>query len=227
MPSPSSLDDDGPRILVLDDNFPNPLSGFRVAEYNFYFDVFPTLSVACSTQHFDAYSDSYNAIYCDYAQRYTSMSSIDNKSLDLCYVNFLNNAFAYLPYIEKLGAPFIFTLYPGGGFELDDQLSVDKLATVLRSPLLRGVISTQGITSTVLTRMGCTVPVHEIYGAAINPIYTAARHPFLNAHGTVRGSAPSGFFARRTGIGAEPPRAARVGFGSVGGQLAQGATRSM
>ena len=46
----------------------------------------------------------------------------------LVYVNFLNNAIAYLPWLLEHRVPFVTTLYPGGGFGLHEAASDAKLA---------------------------------------------------------------------------------------------------
>jgi lipopolysaccharide transport system ATP-binding protein len=63
------------------------------------------------------------------------------------------------------------TLYPGGGFALEEPESDAKLEQVLDSPLLCGIIATQNVTLDYLKAKKCRVPVHDIYGGAMNPIY--------------------------------------------------------
>src|SRR6202035_1516801 len=89
----------------------------------------------------------------------------------LCYLNFLNNAHYHVDHLEAAALPFLFTLYPGGGFELHNAETDFKLKRLLRSPMLRAVISTQSITTQVLRDMMCPVEMHELYGATINPTY--------------------------------------------------------
>ena len=64
----------------------------------------------------------------------------------LFYTVFLNNAYRFLPLFEDEGVPFIFTLYPGGGFWLNNEESDKKLHQVCCSPLLRKIIVTQKLT---------------------------------------------------------------------------------
>jgi glycosyltransferase involved in cell wall biosynthesis len=61
-------------------------------------------------------------------------------------VVFLNNIFSYLGRIEEARLPFVFELYPGGGFHLNDPASDARLRRVFDSPLFRKVIATQSIT---------------------------------------------------------------------------------
>jgi lipopolysaccharide transport system ATP-binding protein len=68
----------------------------------------------------------------------------------VAYLNFLNNALRFLPWIERHGLPFALTLYPGGGFGIGAPFSDNGLKRVLASPLLRHVIATQPITQLYL-----------------------------------------------------------------------------
>jgi lipopolysaccharide transport system ATP-binding protein len=107
----------------------------------------------------------------------------------LCYLNFLNNAHYHIEALEAASLPFLFTLYPGGGFELNEHESSSKLSRVLGSPMLRAVISTQSITTDVLRRLQCPVEVHECYGATINPVYLSLSGMRAESTGT-RGAGP-------------------------------------
>jgi lipopolysaccharide transport system ATP-binding protein len=84
---------------------------------------------------------------------------------------FLNNALCFLPDLIANHVPFIMTLYPGGGFGLNESESDSKLDMILASPLLKGIIATQSVTQVYLESRNCKVPVHKIYGVAISPIY--------------------------------------------------------
>lgn len=158
-------------VAVLDDFFPNLLTGFRVAEYNWYLERFPRLIIYSTNPDFKTVHAAYAQRYPQYADR---VKPYDESSLDDCgfaYVNFLNNAHHFLPALSSHRIPFLMTLYPGGGFGLGEPESDAKLDRVLASPLLRGIIATQSITVDYLKVKGCRVPVHDIYGGAIHPIY--------------------------------------------------------
>jgi lipopolysaccharide transport system ATP-binding protein len=163
-------------FVVLDDCFPNLATGFRVAEYNYYLDHFPDLKIYSTISKFDRFYNEYINIYPEYKGR---ILKFDEALLDSCsfvYLNFLNNAFYFLPVLEKKLIPFLMTLYPGGGFAIKEAESDAKLKTVLKSPLLCGVIATQNITSDYLRFMRCKVPVHDLYGGCMNPIYFNDSH---------------------------------------------------
>lgn len=158
-------------VAVLDDFFPNLLTAFRVAEYNWYLERFPNLKIYSANPDFKTVHASYAQRYPQFADR---VQQYDEFSLDDCtfvYMNFLNNAYHFLPALNARCIPFLLTLYPGGGFGLDEEESDTKLEMILASPLLCGVIATQNVTIDYLKKKGCPVPVYDIYGGAINPIF--------------------------------------------------------
>jgi lipopolysaccharide transport system ATP-binding protein len=158
-------------VAVLDDFFPNLVTAFRVAEYNWYLDCFPQLEIYSTNSDFKAVHAAYAQRYPEYADR---VKQFDESSLDNCgfvYINFLNNVHYFLPSLYLHGIPFLMTLYPGGGFGLGDPESNAKLATIIESPLLCGIIATQSVTLDYLKEKNCRVPVYDIYGATLNPLY--------------------------------------------------------
>lgn len=158
-------------VVVLDDFFPNLLTGFRIAEYNWYLKYFPRLKIYSTYSDFEAAHTAYANCYPQYADR---VLPYDDSCLDNCafvYMNFLNNAYHFLPALETHGVPFLLTLYPGGGFGLGEPESDAKLDLILGSSLLCGIIATQNVTLEYLKEKGCKVPVHDLYGVAVNPIY--------------------------------------------------------
>ena len=143
-------------MLILDDMYPYVLSGFRCAEYNAYLDYFDdcvalTTGLAISIfknenrsliqiirEHFNNYPSHKNKIrILDFNQKVNAKAAI------IC---FLNNTYNYLSFLEKNKIPFVFTLYPGGGFSLNDKVSDDKLRRIFKSEYFRKIIVTQKIT---------------------------------------------------------------------------------
>ena len=176
--------------LVLDDFFPNLLTGFRVAEYNAHLQAFPQLSVLSSLGDFVHQHDQYAQRYPELANRVRPCAPQWLAGAGLVYINFLNNACQFLPALQQHRLPFVLTLYPGGGFGLNDPESDNKLATVLGSPWLQAIIVTQPVTQDYLQRFAlerglALPPLHRIDGVVVNPLYfapdAAARHPALSA----------------------------------------------
>ena len=163
----------GTGLLIVDDFFPNVLSGFRVAEFNHYLRVFPGLKIVCTNGLFNEYSDVYGDFYPDLVGRLEFYSSASFDYAKTVYCIFLNNAYYFLPELERRRIPFSFTLYPGGGFELNDDVASRKLSRVLASPMLCSVIATQPITLDVLRRLRCRADLVYIPGGVVNPTYLA------------------------------------------------------
>lgn len=173
--------------LVLDDFFPNLLTGFRVAEYNAHLQAFPQLSVLSSLGDFPVQHTRFAQRYPAHASRVLPYAPSWLAGAGLVYLNFLNNAHHYLPALQQRQIPFVLTLYPGGGFGLDEPESDAKLAAVLASPLLQAIIVTQPVTQDYLQRFsvqrGLTLPpMHRIDGLVVNPLY-------FDAHGPTRAPA--------------------------------------
>lgn len=172
--------------LVLDDFFPNLLTGFRVAEYNAHLQSFPQLSVLSSVGDFALQHTQYAEHYPEHANRVRPYASGWLAGAGLAYINFLNNAHQFLPALQQHQVPFVLTLYPGGGFGLHEPDSDAKLAAVLTSPLLQAIIVTQPITQDYLQRFAAErglvlVPLHRIDGVVANPLYFASDHDIRTA----------------------------------------------
>lgn len=163
-------------LVILDDYFPNLATGFRVAEYNALMGLCPGLRVLSAYPEFEPCYAEYQARYPQYSER---IARFDGTLPDFCgfvYVNFLNNAIQFLPAIEARQVPFLVTLYPGGGFGLDEETSDSKLRRVLDSPLLRGVITTQPVTQSYIeARLPARLRSTLIRGVVVNPLYFATQ----------------------------------------------------
>lgn len=88
---------------------------------------------------------------------------------NLAYGIFLNNTYMYLPFFEKNNIPFIFTLYPGGGFSLNNPVSDEMLKSIFASKMFRKVIVTMPITRDYLINNNfCPIEkIEYIYGTII------------------------------------------------------------
>lgn len=163
-------------LVILDDFFPNLLTGFRIAEFNAYLEAFENVRVLSTLDRFESEHDRYAARYPHFARQVERFSPIALGRPRLAHVVFLNNAATYLPLLEERGIPFVMTLYPGGGFGLDEAQSDEKLTRVLSSPLLRSVITTQHVTDRYLRSFASShrlrlPPIRQILGVVVNPLY--------------------------------------------------------
>jgi hypothetical protein len=139
-------------LLILDDFFPNPISGFRFCEFNHYYDVFDNTLVMTTGGALNLVGEKtpLSKIIKNYQNNHpqnalTAFNIRKNIKANAAYLVFLNNAYAFLPYLEKHNLPFVFMLYPGGGFKLNDPTSDHKLKTVCASPLFKGMMMNQKI----------------------------------------------------------------------------------
>jgi glycosyltransferase involved in cell wall biosynthesis len=163
------------RLIIFDDCFPNLLSAFRVAEYNAYLRHFPDTQVYSNAltvtggKSFGKLRQEYGAVYPDLVRHVRRFNHHRKFFGALAYTVFLNNVFPFLPAIERHSLPFIFTLYPGGGFQLDDPGSDAKLRRICSSPMLRGIITTQRVTHDYLVSKQFFDParITFIYGGVL------------------------------------------------------------
>jgi glycosyltransferase involved in cell wall biosynthesis len=132
-------------MAILDDYFPNPLTGFRISEFNCYLETDPGCRVYCEHPQFDAHLRAYEQHFPGLAPRIAPWRPFTYLHADLAYSVFINNIYRYLPVIERHRLPFVFTLYPGGGFRLEDGRSDRMLRRVCGSRWFRKVIATQKV----------------------------------------------------------------------------------
>lgn len=166
-----------PSLAILDDVFPNRLSAFRLVEYNAYLEHFPAARVYTTHQYpGPAGETGFEPLLADYRRHYPHLASrVRPLTADLelqpqaFYLMFLNNAVQFLPWIERARRPFLLTLYPGGGFALNNPQSDEKLRRVAASPWLAGMITTQRVTRAYLLDKGLLDErqITSIYGGVV------------------------------------------------------------
>lgn len=161
-------------LIILDDIFPHLLSGFRIAEFNVYLENIEKCKILSSTSAFKWLREyrSFEEVKADYHKLYPLNSDkilkFDGNGIKakLVYFVFIHNTFEFLYLIDKFKIPFIFTLYPGGGFRLNDEKSDSMLKTVFANPYFNKVIVTTKTTLDYLIDNGfCEAEKIEfIYG---------------------------------------------------------------
>ncbi|MDR6971587.1 glycosyltransferase [Leifsonia shinshuensis] len=157
-------------VVVLDDIFPDLATGFRVAEFNWLMRR-NAVSRVLTTQPLLHQLPPYAARYPEFVDRIGHYSKEELAGASLAWMTFLNNAAYYLDDLEETGTPFVVTLYPGGGLYLGDPEAERKLDRVLGSPLLRHVITTQPLVTEHVRERAPEVPVTEILGVVVSPLY--------------------------------------------------------
>jgi len=149
-------------LLIFDDILPTGFSPFRTLEYGHYLSFFDAKLVSTegwrgltSNQTFAAALEELT-LDPDLKTCILPFSAAAEVSARLAYVSFLANAATLMPYFEARQLPFIFQLYPGGGFHIDQPESDEKLRRVVLSDYCRKVIVTQRLSyDYVIDRIGC------------------------------------------------------------------------
>lgn len=161
------------KLAILDDYFPNLKTGFRISEFNYYMDKYPCCEVYST--RYDMHIHEYAAVYPQFRDKIKPFTQFDwtGKSYSLYYTVFLNNAYNFYFVYELANTPFIFELYPGGGYWINDAEIDAKLKKVLQSPRFRKVIVTQKMTYDYITNHGLVSPdkIAYIYGMVTHSQY--------------------------------------------------------
>ncbi|HXY53936.1 MAG TPA: glycosyltransferase family 4 protein [Nitrospirota bacterium] len=168
---------DKERLVIYDDTFPCLLSPFRITEFNAYLGHFDNSVVYSSFGRFREEKKKYRTLYPQYASRIFKFNKFIDFSGKLAYIVFLHNTYEFLPYIEKYKVPFVFELYPGGFFRLDNKVSDSRLKRILSSPYFRKVIVTQKISYEYLIQKKLCKPdqIEFVYGVVL-PIHWYMRN---------------------------------------------------
>lgn len=188
-------------LIILDDVFPHPLSAFRLQEYNSYLEHFKNVKIYCNPISFPALKEekSLETIIKDYERKYPQfrgkVERFDSKLIlnsKLIYTIFMANAYNFINTIDKYKIPFAFTLYPGGGFELNNEVSDEKLRRIFSSPNFRKVIVTQRIVKDylldnkfcqkrdIINIFGVVTPLHLLNKEYSNKKYYGIDKPSLD-----------------------------------------------
>ncbi len=159
-------------LVIVDDIFPHLLSAFRIAEYNAYLSRYENSMVYSTAASFVALGDyrtfeevrdEYLAYYPEFEGRALPFKNQRLKAR-LIYFVFLQGARNFMQVLEGSKTPFVFTLYPGGGFKLDQPDSDEVLSKVCSMPNLAKIITTQKITHEYLLNFLEPEKIEFIYG---------------------------------------------------------------
>ena len=161
-------------IAIIDDYFPHPLSAFRRQEFDSYLEEFDKVKIytTLNSVH-DQSKDEVIANFKKRSPQYAHQIEIFKPdtiiNAKLVYLIFLWNAYSHIDYLEKIKTPFVFTLYPSGGFGLNSADSDRMLKRVTSSPYFRRVIVTQEVTYNYLIENKYCTPdqIEYIYGVVV------------------------------------------------------------
>ncbi|MBO9585964.1 MAG: glycosyltransferase [Flavobacterium sp.] len=168
-------------ILIFDDIFPHPISGFRLEEFTIILNYFKYSKIVVEPTAYKIVNTSIEK-HQEHIKEFETQNKSEGKiklrkgfvniNTKLFYCIFLNNISQNLVWLEKYNIPFVFTLYPGGGFSLNEIISDNKLKKVLASHMFRKVIVTQKITHDYLLDKKLCNPenIEFIFGGVVPQI---------------------------------------------------------
>lgn len=153
------------RLAIIDDSIPNAFpSSFRNYEFNLILNALQNADIWTMSptkpgkdawfhhsygQEYDVWKKNKKAYLTYYPENENRIHWLDTQetySFDLAYSVFLCTTYTLLPFYERNKIPFVFVLYPGGGFGLDNSSSDTMLKKICNSPFFRGVVCTQPVT---------------------------------------------------------------------------------
>lgn len=152
-------------FVIIDSTFPQKKPfGFRNIEINEYLARIPSAEVytmnpmepwgdawfpwsyGMKRDEFDENKSGYGQYYTENLNRVHYIDKDTKYRFKLAYSYFLAETYVLLPFYEKNKIPFVFMLYPGGTFGLNNKSSDNMIRRITSSPYFRGVITSQDIT---------------------------------------------------------------------------------
>lgn len=171
-------------LLIFDNIFPHPISGFRFEEFSVLLNEFDNSKILMTPDSYPALNTSksehkkhvkdFLVLFPALKEKLCFKKRHININTKLFYCVFIHNIYTNLRWLEKYKISFAFTLYPGGGFEIGDSISDMKLKEVFSSPQFKKVIVTQLYTRDYLLNNNlCTMnKIEYIYGCVVPQIST-------------------------------------------------------
>ena len=144
-------------LIIFDDIFPSIYSPFRYEEYIEYLQNLENVYIFTTGKSLKAVNENRSVLEVikefeennpRYKGRVFELNEKNKKILEglknkIAILTFLANVIKNIEIIEKYKIPFVFTLYPGGGFVLNDQNCDLELKRICSSKYFRKVIVTQ------------------------------------------------------------------------------------
>jgi glycosyltransferase involved in cell wall biosynthesis len=167
-----------PELVIFDDFYPHPFSAPRFAELTGYLTAFPGAGVHTSGSSLPIVGiemsvsrliEIHLRSFPEHRSRIHPFEAGNPLRGKVLYSIFLNNINVILDVVNRDHLPFIFTLYPGGGFKLNMPDSDEKLRRVFGSPYFRAVIVTQPVARDYIVdrRFCATDRIRMIYGGLL------------------------------------------------------------
>jgi glycosyltransferase involved in cell wall biosynthesis len=168
-------------LIILDDYFPNPVNGFRITEFLEILEQIPSSKIiidpvsykyfAVSLSDFDVHLKDFFNRYPEFKNRVIRVKRFNNINANLFYFIFLNNGRRIVTHLNRRKINFMFTLYPGGGFKMNDEESDRDLKKIMSSNYFKGVIVNQQIIKNYLLqkRFCLENQIHYLHGIPMTP----------------------------------------------------------
>ena len=157
---------------------PSSLSPWRSNEFNFLskkFNVaiYSDLSGYIKYDLGNSFNKNLNILSKEYfylSQKIFKIRKINFINSKLLYFIFISNTLKYFKIAESLNIDFVFTLYPGGGFNLGDNKFNKKLKSVFSSRNFKGVVVNQYHIKSYLidNKLCCENKIKLIPGVPLN-----------------------------------------------------------
>lgn len=162
-----------PELIIYDNIYPHPISGFRLEEFTCLLTEFKNSKILLNSGAYQ-FLDTDEKLHKVHIRqllnkhphlhhRISFTHGFTNINTKLFYCVFLTHIHLFLEILEKYRIPFVFTLYPGADFELNDENCDAKLQKVLSSKMFRKVIVTQKITRDYLLQKNFCAPEKIVY----------------------------------------------------------------
>ena len=188
---PDYFDKEPLDIAIIDDSFPHPLSAFRMQEFTSYLKEFDNLRIYSTGESLtwlgqktlDELFRDFKRRFPEYAQKIQKLEPDTIINTKLFYLIFLGNTYRNIEMVEKLRTPFVFMLYPGSVFGLNNARSDMMLKRVTSSPCFRKVLVSQKVTyDYLIEKKFCTPEQVEFIFGVVTPLelmdaeYTNKKH---------------------------------------------------
>jgi len=171
-------------LIIYDDIYPHPVSGFRIEEFTILLKEIDKSKIYLTPNSYPVLNTdrSFHRVHineiiknnCKLKGKLKVFNFFFNFNTILFYCIFINNVYNFIDALERHKIPFVFTLYPGGGFQMNEEKCDIKLKRVLSSPMFKKVIVSQKIIKDYLITnnfcledkieliFGCVVPQNSL-----------------------------------------------------------------
>lgn len=146
---------DTSNLIIFDDFLPNLLGSWRSCEISNYLKKINGTKLICLLNFYskDNLLEDFETDKNKFVEKFhlqnlaSSIIPVSGQQINiktrLAYCLFYNNLKSIFPILEKFQVPFLFTLFPGGGFVLYNNTCDEFLKKISKSPLLKKVLVTQ------------------------------------------------------------------------------------